>query len=766
MLKYIGRTASRHPWSIIVLFILFTLFFASRMPSARFDPRIKTLLPDHMEARLNLDRIEAMFGGTEVVMIGFDSGRPGGVLDPDLLRRIDAVSEAFGEIPGVDRVMSLSTVKDIRGGSGFLEVDSFFAEGVPETPGELNLLRTRVEDNPMFAGTIVNGSWSATAVIAFLEEGADDEALLSGAADILSRHTGEAQVYLGGLPVVRAEAALRMQKDLLTFLPAGLLIMLLFLWLSFRDWRGMALPFLIVVQSIALGLGLGAAAGWQIQMLTILLPVILIAIANDYGIHLYARYQELAAQWHLEHPGRDPEKHERETIIERLTADLGGPIFWAGITTILGFLALSTHIITSARRLGIQAATGIGFALVGSLLFIPAMLTLLPFPPRKTGSRGEAARLPGTLFLERLSVTIRRHPGKILAATALCTIICSLGVFRLAADTNPIDFFPRGSQVRRSDTFLQKEFGGSTTINIVAEGDMKDPEVLQAMEKIETALEGREAITSTASITEVVRRMNVVLHDGDPSFDTLPPDRESIAQYFLLYSFSGDPEDFEKLVDFEYRNGLITARIAEPSSEVIGRETAFIEQWIDTHPDTPVALLGGFAVLLRDLTDALVRGQLSSLAVSLAVIFVLLSLLFRSLRTGALAILPLLMAAVSLFGLMGWTGIPLSTVTTMLTSIILGVGIDYTIHYLWHYRRMRSSGAEAGKAVTETLRGAGRGILFNALSVVIGFLVLLVSGFLPVRFFGFLIVLSISLCLYGALVVLPSIHILTSKGDR
>jgi predicted RND superfamily exporter protein len=173
--------------------------------------------------------------------------------------------------------------------------------------------------------------------------------------------------------------------------------------------------------------------------------------------------------------------------------------------------------------------------------------------------------------------------------------------------------------------------------------------------------------------------------------------------------------------------------------------------------DPDVLLVGGFGVVLSELAEAVVEGQLLSLLSSIIVVAILIMLLFRSFNAGIISAVPLTFSIIVLFGLMGVFGIELNIVTALLSSIMIGVGVDYTIHFLWRYREERRAGLDAVSAVRKTLTTTGRGITFNALAVIIGFVALFFSTFLPVRFFGFLVVVSILACLIGALVLVPAL---------
>lgn len=771
----LGRIAVRYRWFVIVLYLAVAAFFAVQIPQTEFDPDIKSMIPPGVESLVNYERIEELFGGTEFVMVGLQSET---ILSENTLRRIDDITWDLELVDGIDTVMSLTTVKDIRGDDGMMIVEPL-VPWIPDSPEEIAALEERIRGSDLFYGSLVSRDLSATVVLAFVSESADDELITTEINRIIAEHPGPERIYIGGLPPIRATAAEAMQTDMARFVPVGLLIMIAFLYLSFRQLRAVVLPFVIVVLSIMVAMGSISLLGWRIQLVTVVLPVILIAIANDYGIHLVSRYQDMV----------NVAKSNDSTLSAAelgsgVIAHLGAPVLAAGITTIIGFFSLTTHLILPARQLGVLAAIGILYALVGSLTFIPAVLSLLPVaaPPPAVRDRS-----PATLILRAITRAVVRRPRGWFYGSVAAFLLISSGMMLLIVDTNPINFFTRTSEVYQANAFLERSFGGTTSIQAVVEGDIQHPETMRAIEFLERELEARDAVGDVTAVSRVVRRMNTVLHDNDPAFDRIPDDRDAIAQYFLLYSFGGDPQDFEKLVDFDFRRALITARINDTRTNLIQGEMDHlaalrveIETQVGTLPpeDAPrITVTGGFAAVLTEIASAIVFGQMRSLIVAIVLVGIVVMILFRSLRAGLMTMLPLALAVTTLLGLMGITGVELNTVTAMLTSVMIGVGVDYTIHFLAAYRRLSTTGgtdaiqgadaaAPVVPAVTGALELSGRAIFYNAMSVMVGFMVLLGSGFLPVRFFGFLVVVSIASCLYTALVFLPAAIMIKGARDE
>ncbi len=243
--------------------------------------------------------------------------------------------------------------------------------------------------------------------------------------------------------------------------------------------------------------------------------------------------------------------------------------------------------------------------------------------------------------------------------------------------------------------------------------------------------------------------------EGDPYYNVVPDDRNALAQYMELYMMSGDPDDLERMVDFDFRKAQVMVRINDGSNMALKSVLAEIRQLSD--PEIHQTRIGGYGLISADLAELVVRGQVSSLIIAMLVVIILLSILFRSFSAGLIAALPLAFSMVILFGWMGFLGIKLDIATALLSSIMIGVGVDYTIHFLWRYKSEREKGLIPQDAVMKTLTTTGRGISFNALSVILGFCALPFSVFLPIRVFGFLVMVSIFSCLVGALIIIPAL---------
>ena len=548
------------------------------------------------------------------------------------------------------------------------------------------------------------------------------------------------------MPITRTSVASDIKTDIQKFLPGGILIMLIFLFFSFRQIRGVILPFLVVVISIILSMALIPVFGWKVSMPTVLLPVIMIAVANDYGIHMIAKYQE---------DNTEGNSFTNKELASKMFLSLGKPVIATGLTTIAGMLCMLSHIVLPVKQLAVLAAIGITYALSASLLLIPAGTSIIrnAKPVNKDNEVHILDRL-----LNLFADSVIKYPGKIIFYFFALSLLLSGGIFFIKIDANPEKYYGDSHPIVISSKIINEKLGGSWNISVMFSGDIKSPDMMKKIDSYEKSFEKLDNVGNTTSIAAAVHEMSKAINMPDEKgYDRIPDSRNAIAQYFELYNMSGDPDDFEKLVDFPYENAHLMVRINNADTPAMKGVADKIKEM--TEGDEEIKAIGGWGMIFTDLADHIVKGQFISLFWSIVIVSVMLMFLFKSVRGGLFSIIPLAVSIILLFSLMGLLKIELNIATALLSSIMIGVGIDYTIHFIWRYREELASGKNHEDGIRTALTTTGRGIIFNALSVIVGFVVLLFSSFMPVKFFGFLVLISIFSCLAGALLLIPALSL-------
>ena len=421
----------------------------------------------------------------------------------------------------------------------------------------------------------------------------------------------------------------------------------------------------------------------------------------------------------------------------------------------VGILGLLSHVIVPAKHIGIAAAIAIGFSLIVSL---GAALSLLKVPKmRPTEVKKRTWPLLDKSLLHTSNFIVR-HPKIVLMATAMIIVLGILLAASIKVDANQENLFAKNHPISQSTKLINDYFGGSQNISILFEGDIKDPASLKKLERYKDTLESLPGVGQATSIADVLRVMSKALIDkGEPGYDRIPETRDAIAQYLELYSMSGNPEDFERLVDFNYEKAQLIVRVNNAATPVVDNILRKINDL--SEKDEEIKMIGGWAAVFSEFANSILKGQINSILFALCAITILVMLLFHSPIAGLLSSIPLILSIVVGFGIMGAFGIRLDIATVIITSIVIGAGVDFTLQFLWKYRSVRQSGMDFGDAMQETLLTTGRAITFNALCIVAGFSALFLSSMPPLQMLALLFCLLTLACMAGALVVIPALCI-------
>ncbi|MGB5356413.1 MAG: efflux RND transporter permease subunit [Eudoraea sp.] len=728
---------------IISVAIAITLGSLYLIPSLKVNANVSGYVPDTIKYKVYLKQLDSIFGGSEMILLMLHSED---VVTNETLTRLQNISLELEELEGLDRIISPFTAQDVRMEDGYMIMNPFFA-GMPYQASQYPDLKRRIEANIM-TNKFFSNDFSLVSLVLVKNTNAPD-LIIDKIKEISAKYPGKDEVILGGLPFIRYSIEGNIMKDLIFLLPLAMILMVCMLYFSFREWKGVFMPFVIVLMSIILSFGLMSFLGWQISLFSIIMPIMIIAIANDYGIHLIAHYQELARTTDL----------NMISICKKIYSDLKMPILITGITTIGGILGLLSHTMKPAAELGVLTAIAIAFALLLSLWFLPAMLSY--YKPRRPESlEGANKIIKREGLLHQTSLWVSKQPKKIIISAILISVVSVFGFLNLGVDTNIENYFSEKSEVGRSTRLINEKFGGSQFISVLFTGEVLSSEVLHRMEYYGKMLEEDPGVGTVSSPVNIVKELSKGFYSPEEEgYNSIPKNSDEIYQFIEVFNMSGEEEGLSQFLDYDYKNARMIISLKDGSNSASKRIVEKLDEL--TKEDPNVRFAAGASLTQIELADQVVEGQIKSLLIAILIVFFLLTVIFKSVKGGLLSALPISLATAVLFGLMGIFGIDLDIATALLSSIMIGVGVDYTIHFLWRFKKERAKGLIHSEAVYNTLTTTGRGIVINALSVVIGFIPLMFSSFMPLKFFGALIVISILACLVSSLFLVPAIILLT-----
>lgn len=745
-MQFLFRKVAKFPKVVIVMVVLLTVVFGFYAGRVGITTDIKSFFPEDHPQVISYDEINEKFGGADRIMVALTTSD---VFSLTSLSTIEQLTHELEQTSGVTNVRSLTTIDEIAGSEWGIDVIPLIGE-IPTEQQELAALRERVLKDDMYVGTIVSSDGTGALHVVEVDPGSSAVEVALSIQELLeSIDVPGGQLYLTGTPVLNAVLADSMQADLMKLFPIVLLLVAVILFLYFRNLRGVILPFVTVLISVVWTLGLMGILGKQLSPLNAVMPVLLVSLGSAYGIYIIARYNDELLE------GADREKAVRQTL-----QSVGISVLLAGTTTIAGFASNVSSSITLMKDFGLFTAYGVFVALLISLTFIPALLLLLPVPKKVVAKKGEGQDRMLARVLGRVAHLVVTKKRLVLVTMALVLAVALLGIPQLSTDSNFFNFFADDTAPKIAYEMVKDKFSGSESVEIVISGDLLDPEVLHAMENLQTDLEQTGLVGRPQSIVNILQRVNMGLNDGDPAFEVLPATRELAAQYLLLMEMSGG-EMLEQFLTLDYGQARIQALVRDSSNEATTRlfseiDTLFAKYF--AHLDVEVAQTG-IVALLDALASMIIEGQISSLFMALLTVFVIVLLLLRSWEGSLFSTMIVASTILINFGVMGWLGIPLDIVTVLISSIGVGVGVDYSIHIYTRYQEERQE-HDPAQSVTNAIIHTGKAIVTNAGSVIAGFLILLLSSFPPFRYFGSLVTMTMFVASASAMLVLPALILL------
>jgi uncharacterized protein len=739
--------ASRRPIVTIIVVIAITLGLgAAAVSGFRIETNLDEYMPSDHPAFVYSERAEEWFNISDGVMLAVYN--PDGIFQPATLQKIADLGDALGALEGInpEDVMSLATADNITGSDWGLEVGPFFG-AVPGSEDELAALRAAVQNNPMVQGRMVSEDGTAALVIARLSEGNLSDNLYAQIRELEQSFEGPEEVFVAGRPIVEGALAELGPADMARMGPLVLIVIAVVLLLLLRSVRNMILSMLVVGMSVIWTFGLMALLGIPVYAVSTMIPVMLVAIGVAYSIHVFN-----SATVHLEqHPEATP-RHLGDHVIATITR----PVVMTAVTTMVGFLSLLTSAVLPVRYFGLFTAFGVFSAMVLSLSLIPSSFLL--FGVANRARRSEQPDHSNHLA-RRIARTITRRWKPIVLVAAVFLVGSAVGIPRVWIDSSFISNFAPDSDIARTDQFVNDRFAGTSTLNVILEADspdrFKNPELLMLMADLQQEVERSDAVGDSLAITDYVKRMHQVMNEDQTEYYVIPESQDLIAQYLLLFEMSADPASLEQVIDYDYKRANITVQLKSDSSRTLDGIIETVDSFSGAFESFGVSLNyagSGYRALV--FAQLILRGQIISLALSLIIVILLLSVMFRSVKIGLIGSVPIMLTAVANFGVMGLLGVPLSMSTALISSIAVGIGIDYAIHFIERYKEYLVQFRDRSQAAELTMHHSGRAILFNATVVATGFAVLLFSVFPPNRQVGGLTALNMAVSFLGTVTVM------------
>ncbi|MGE5593910.1 MAG: efflux RND transporter permease subunit [Betaproteobacteria bacterium] len=824
-MERLARAIVRYPERVVIALCVLTLVFAWFLPRVELKTDTASLAPHDDPVIKELTETIEDFGSQDIIMVVLE----GDVFTTETLAKVRRLADGISGLDGVDRVMTPLDVDLVRGDEFGLQIAPV-ADHVPETPEEVEAFREALKSSRQGSQMVASND-KAMAIFVTLEPDvmastrAQD---LAGEIEALvrSEESPGQKIYIVGEAYMGYWASRNMRRDLRFLFPLAIAVVVGSLYVSFGSLSEVGALLGSIVMSVIWTVGLMAALGYDITIVSMMLPTILVSMGSAAGIHILNRFHEETRSGACV-----------EDSIVKIVTQLTSPISMTTLTTAAGFASFITSFVPPVREFGGLGAVGIIFNMLISLTWIPSVLAIRarrrpalapegqPYrqsdhraaarhahaaggvaagaaadPPAgcgapgndsarrgnncgpgdgsalrdegapgghgargpRGGSQADGRRSPLQRLLDATGRLVVTHPWAIIVGAVVVTAVFAAGIPGLVVETNFLQYFRQDSPVVQGTKAVEDYFGGTLGLSVLVDtgepDGIKDPAVLNRMVELEDKLKGLREVSDPTSVAGLICDVNQALNGNDPAYYKIPDSREAVAQELLLFTMQGG-SGLDTMVSYDFQKALASMRVVNlPTSELhrVIRAVEDVAGEVFGGTSVKTTVVGLPKVMLR-LMDRFMDSQIKSLVVSMVGVWAVVALITGSAWLGLLCLVALFITVIVNFGFMSFINIPLDVVTIMISGVAIGIGVDYSIHVLSRYRLELQGGMQKEAALARVVGSTGRGVFFNAATLVLGFGLLVFSSFKAISIFGLLVAATMFTSALGALLVLPAV---------
>ena len=596
----------------------------------------------------------------------------------------------------------------------------------------------------------------------------EEEHLVSAVREVMDRHRGRAELYLGGVPMIVADMIAFIEGDLVIFGVGVILFLAITLTIIFRKTRWVLLPMVCCSAAVLTMLGYLGMVDWRVTVISSNFVSLMLILTMALTIHLTERYLEIHAQ--------APDEDQRTLVLETVRT-IALPCLYTTLTTAVAFISLLVSDIRPVMDFGLMMVVGLVVAFVLAFVLFPATVVLLKKDP---SGAGEDFSDPFTLTFARL---VEAHGGKIVVLCIFLVLLSGLGITRLRVDNRFIDYFREKTAIFQGMSLIDQKLGGTTPLDLIIDYHLEE-EPPDDLDEFDDEFFGDEEDTASpwfanAVFMEELEEIHDYL-DGLPEtgevlslatgnkLATMLNDNVPLDGFELAILLKKIPPDIKEMLIDPYVSGDIsqarfTMRIIEADQKL---ERAALMARIRNHLTSAMGFnddqihFTNMFVLYNNMLQSLFRSQILTIGMVFLGIMVMFTVLFRSFYLAVIGIIPNLLPVTLVLGTMGWLGVPLDMMTITIASITIGISVDDTIHYIHRFQKEFPRDRNYLATVYRCHRSIGRALFYTTVAITIGFSILVLSNFIPTIYFGLFTGLAMLVALLGDLILLPQLLVM------
>jgi hypothetical protein len=714
--------------------LLITLVIGAQMVWIETDTDPENMLADDDPVRLRNEELAVQFGSSSSVFIGLIN--EAGVVSPEFLA---AASGLISELRTADGVVP----------EGFVSFELAQAPyAAPESQADSEALVSAVAGNDLLRGFAITDDGTGLSVLVPLTSKSAARGVANLTRDAVSDDPvlSSAEVRIAGLPLAEEEFGREMFLQMGLFAPlAGMLIFALMLYF-FRKLSLVLAAMAVAMVSVIWTMGLLIGLGFTVHIMASMIPIFLMPIAILDSIHVLSEFLDRYAV-----------TRDRRATLRAVYREVMMPITYTTLTTAIAFASLVITPIPPVQVFGAFVAFGVVVAWLMTLVLIPAFIMSASEESLERLARmdGAASNRWFATGVRRLGGFATRQPRLAPSGFVILALVAIPGILLISVNDNPVRWFTKGSEIRQASTTLNETFAGTFQANLLITADeagaVLEPEVVAWVDGVTGIWDGLADVGASSTFVDAMR---VASMDGAVG-------SSAEANASLLAAASAGPAAplVASLIDGDSQVANLQLRLTNGDNQAMQRVLDATDAYVLVSP-LPAGLStewAGETYLNLVWQNKMVSGMFNAFMTTLAVAFVLMVVLFRSVRWAVLAIVPMAGAIIVVYGLAGFIGKDYDMPMAVLSTLVLGIGIDFAIHFIERFRGLRLEHATSAEALSAFFEEPARALTRNAVIIALGFVPLLFASLVPYIIVGALLLAIMTLSWFATIVVLPGV---------
>lgn len=746
----LGRTILAHPWPIIITVVVVTAVLGYWAVQVETDHTAGNFLSEESTVIQQFRRASEVFGQSQAILYVVFSDVDYG--DPEFLARLDQVTNRISDYDGVESTLSLANVPSLVRQGDSLIVSPIYVASASEAE-----TRGRIASQPFLDGLLVSSDGTATLMLITIQEEYNNSSLR---VDLVNQIEADvtampASAALAGFPYLRTTYAQRVSAEAPLFTLLALLTSLALLLVTFRSWRAVIMPAIVVLTVLTWTIGLISIFGYKLNIVIAVLPALLVIIGMANAIHLLTRFFDKYTQLGSRH----------DALIETVRT-VGLASFLACLTTAIGFFVLNFSGSALLAVFGTFATIGIAIIYVLSITLLPISYDRMRPPSQRSASLSTHDAF--STGFDRLAVFTERRAITVLVFTSVLFAVGIVGATRISSDIFVFSDFSSDDPLRTDLAVFEGAFGGILPMEVVIEADregaFRNPGHIRRLANLQAGLKDLDNVGMALSAADLLKLTNQAYFGGHPANYRLPSTYEMPFLESALGDLLGDGSgrnlaaDLPQMVDETFSMARIYLGVNDIGTEAMNVLADSVAAMARNAMPTEGfdVFVTGTAITATRSGENLVRNLIGSLLMALVIISVLMGLMFRNARLTFISVVPNIIPLVIVAGAMGFLQIPLKPSTALIFPLAFGIALDDSIHFLAKYRILQSEGVAHASLIRITLRETGKAIFFTSLVLAGGFLFFTLSKFGGTASMGALTALTLGVAMLSNLFVLPA----------